>query len=43
MTQVNLSTKQKQTHRDREHICGCQRMGEGRAESVGLADINYYI
>ena len=27
MTQVNLSTKQKQTHRHREQTCGCQ--GEG--------------
>ena len=31
MTQMNLSTKQKQTHRHREHICGCQgRGGWGR-------------
>ena len=22
---MNLSTKKKQTHRHREHICGCQR------------------
>ena len=27
MTQTNLSTKQKETHRDREQTCGCQ--GEG--------------
>ena len=24
MTQMNLPTKQKQTHRHREQICGCQ-------------------
>ena len=27
--QMNLSTKQKQTHRQREQICGCQ-VGEER-------------
>ena len=30
MTQMNLSMKQKQTHRYREQTCGCQR--EGGAE-----------
>ena len=30
LTQMNLSTKQKQTHRCREQICGCQG-GGGRA------------
>ena len=39
MTQVNLSTKQKQTHR--EQTCGCQ--GEGWIGSLGLADANCYI
>ena len=29
MTQMNLSTKLKQTHRHREQTCGCQG-GEGR-------------
>ena len=29
MTQMNLSTKQKQTHRQREQICDCQGGGEG--------------
>ena len=24
MTEINLSTKQKKTHRHREQICGCQ-------------------
>ena len=28
MTQKNLSTKQKQTHRHREQICGCQGVGD---------------
>ena len=26
---MNLSTKQKQTHRHREQTCGCQRGGAG--------------
>ena len=29
MTQMNLSTKQKQTHRHREQTCGCQGGGWG--------------
>ena len=29
MTQMNLSTKQKQTHRHREQTCGCQVGGSG--------------
>ena len=40
---MNLSTKQKQTHR--EQTCGCQR-GEGEGVgwmgSLGLLDANYY-
>ena len=45
MTQINISMKQKQTHRYREQTCGCQRkggVGEGRIESLRLADANYY-
>ena len=45
MAQMNSSTKQKQTHRHREQICGCQgggRGGEGWIGSLGLADANYY-
>ena len=35
MTQMNLSTKQKQTHGRREQTCGCQgRVGWGR-DGVG--------
>ena len=30
MTQVNLPTKQKQTHRHREQTCGCQGRGVER-------------
>ena len=44
MTQVNLSMKQKQAHR--EQTCGCQGgkgVGEGWIGSLGLADANYYI
>ena len=43
---MNLSMKQKQTHRQREQACGCQRGGgveEGWTESLRLADANYYI
>ena len=46
MTQMNLSTKQKQTHRHKEQTCGCQgggQVAEGRTGSLGLADANYYI
>ena len=44
MTPMNLSTKQKQTHR--EQTCSCQGeggVGEGWSGSLGLADANYYI
>ena len=38
MAQMNLSMKQKQTHRYREQICGCQE-GEGiRREGLGVWD-----
>ena len=43
---MNLSMKQKQTHRLREQTCGCQGrgwLGEGSNGSLGLADANYYI
>ena len=46
MTQMSLSTKQKQTHRHREQTCGCQgegMVGKGWIESLGLAYANYYI
>ena len=45
MTQTNISTKQKQTHRHREQTCVCQGGGvvrEERIRSLGLADANYY-
>ena len=32
MTQVNLSTKQKQTHRPRKQTCGCQGGDGGRLQ-----------
>ena len=38
---MNLSTKQKQTHKHREQICGCQGGGgvwEGWTGSLGLSD-----
>ena len=43
---MNLTTKQKQTHKHREQTCGCQEgevAGEGWIGSLGLADINCYI
>ena len=43
---MNLSTKQKQTHRHREQTCGFQGgkgVGEGWTGSLGLVDANYYI
>ena len=43
---MNLSMKQKQTHRHREQTCGCQgggRVEEGQSGSLGFADPNYYI
>ena len=44
MTQMNLSLRQKQTHRHKEQTCGCQRGGrDGWTGSFGLADANYYI
>ena len=44
MTQINLSVKQKQTHRDQ--TCGCQQGGrgeEGWTRNLELAGVNYYI
>ena len=43
---MNLSTKQKQTHRHREQTCGCQGeegVGKGWTGCLALADANYYI
>ena len=42
---MNLSMKQKQTHRHREQTCGCQGGGgwEGWIGSLGLADADYCI
>ena len=46
MAQINLSTKQKQTPRQREQTCAYQGgggKGEGGTGSLGLVDANYYI
>ena len=45
MAQINLSTKQKQTHRHREETCGCQDGGgrEWDGWGLGLVDANYCI
>ena len=46
MTQMNLSMKQKQTHRYKEETVVAKRKGELETEQTGilwLADVNYYI
>ena len=46
MTQMNIYTKQKQTHRHKEQTYCCQGgqgVREARIESFGLADANKYI
>ena len=46
MSQMNLSTKQKQTHRHREQTGGCQEGGScgGRwSGRLRLADVSFYI
>ena len=43
---MNLSMKQKQTHRHREETCGCHgegRVREERTRRLGLVDADYYI
>ena len=37
MTQMNLSTKQKQTHRHREQTCGCQAELGGKDWEFGVS------
>ena len=36
MAQVNISMKQKQTHRHREQTCGCLRRGERKRDGPGV-------
>ena len=44
MTQMNIPTKQRKTHRHREQIGCCQRRdGLQWTKSLGLADTQYYI
>ena len=38
MIQMNLSTKQIQTHRHREETCGCQGGGWGERDGLGVWD-----
>ena len=43
---MNISMKQKQTHKDREQTCGCQGgvgEGEGWTGNLGSVDANYCI
>ena len=43
MTQGNISTKKKQTHRHKDQICGYQGVRtEGWIGSLGLTDASYY-
>ena len=41
-TQMNMSVKQRQTHRYRKQSCGCQGESEGNIGSLGIAKANYY-
>ena len=43
MAQINLSTEQKQTHRQGQQTCGCQGKGRGRDWEFGVNRENYYI
>ena len=43
MTQMNISAKQKQTHRHDLWLPRGEGGGEGRIVSLELADANYYI
>ena len=36
MTQINLSTRQKQTYKHREQTCGCQGRGEKEWDGLGV-------
>ena len=38
MAQINLSTKQKQTHRHREQACGCHGGGKRGREGLEVWD-----
>ena len=40
---MNMSMKQKQTHRHREQTCGCPTVGGGMEWELGLTNANYYI
>ena len=42
MTQMNQSTKHRQTHRHREQTCGCQRGGGTRGGEDWELGINRY-
>ena len=40
---MNISMKERETHRHIEKTCGCQRgVEKGWIGSLGLADANYY-
>ena len=46
MTQRNISTKQKHTHKHREQTCGCQGvggLGEGQSGNLGLTCTHFCI
>ena len=40
---MNIYTKQKQIHGDREQACGCKEWGSCVCEMDWLVDTNYYI
>ena len=43
MTQMNISTKQKQTLWRTDCDCQGEGIGEGKNGSLGLAEANYYL
>ena len=36
MAEMNLSAKQRQTHRHREETCGCQKGGRRKWDGLGI-------
>ena len=43
MTPMDISMKQKQTHKYREQTCGCHGEGELQKRSLELVEASYFI
>ena len=43
MTPMDISMKQKQTHKYREQTCGCHGEGELKKRSLELVEASYFI